>query len=407
MASSAAATTSSPDSNGSKQIFHRLVRTLSGKIIRDNEPTFGESSSPMVVATTPELNAPLERTLSSSSSASQTRVGLAERLKQLSNVPLTKLRRSSKSTAASPRISTSPLPDSGYGSSVATPSPGLLSPVVQSHHAKMLSMVAELVENEDSVSSSVPSSVPSSTNHPPDTPSPGTLARRLQDLIDALPFPNISTDRTTHRPPPVKAPKPPARDKDGRPIPPLPSPIKDKKLINLLSSATFMNGSKTGVKSRPSMWSILEAMEAPPHGFPPEDEIPVDGGDPSTGDDDSDIFSDNSSVMVYSPLIPGGEDIVELAELVPVVVEEEVQETPIPGTSWTAVWPLSIFYAEKSTSPPAEPTLQQRLSDDVVLSPEKINVDASGRKVKVQTVRAWVPSTTKLSLQAMWWGYRL
>jgi len=148
-------------------------------------------------------------------------------------------------------------------------------------------------------------------------------------------------------------------------------------------------------------------MEAPPHGFPPEDEIPVDGGDPGTGDDDSDIFSDNSSVMVYSPLIPGGEDIVELAELVPVVVEDEVQETPVPGTSWTAVWPLSIFYTEKSTSPPAEPTLQQRLSGDVVLSPEKINVDASGRKVKVQTVRAWVPSTTKLSLQAMWWGYRL
>jgi len=173
-----------------------------------------------------------------------------------------------------------------------------------------------------------------------------------------------------------------------------------------------MNGST--IKGRPSIWSVLEGIGAPAHGFPPvqgdnADDDRGEGGDNEGGDGGHSIFSDTSSVMIYSPLIPGREDLVELAELVPVGVEEEVisegQET-VMGKAWTTMWPLSIFYGESSTAHKASEAARH-ISGEAVISPPRTSIDSLGRRVRVQTVRAWVPSTTKLSVQAMWWGYRL
>lgn len=173
-----------------------------------------------------------------------------------------------------------------------------------------------------------------------------------------------------------------------------------------------MNGSSD--KGRPSIWSVLEGIGAPAHGFPPVENEDLESGgggeneSPEGGDGDDSVFSEDSSVMIYSPLLPGQEDLVELAELVPVSVEEEIIPggEVIPGTSWTSVWPLSIFYSESS---PATRTTAaaRRLSGETVISPGRTRIDKTGRRVRVQTVRAWVPSDTKLSVQAMWWGYRL
>ncbi|KAJ3510960.1 hypothetical protein NLJ89_g4375 [Agrocybe chaxingu] len=172
-----------------------------------------------------------------------------------------------------------------------------------------------------------------------------------------------------------------------------------------------MNGTRSDGSRRPSVWSVLEGIGAPPHGFPPTGDEAERGGDGETRhdpNDDQDMFSDNSSIMVYSPLIPTRDSHVELAELVPVSIEEEVvvEGSPQAGTSWTSVWPLSIFSGAKADDAPQLP-VAKRLSGEVVISPRRTSVDEAGRRIRTQTVRAWVPSDTKLSVQAMWWGYRL
>jgi hypothetical protein len=388
MSSSAEA---NPESPQPQDVFSRLIRTLSGR----NLTTYASSPPPPAEASvlaTPSADSgvevstpgePLERTMSNSSSQ-RTRIYIGERLKKLA----AKLKKADKGVPSSPKVTLGEIqpPDTSSSSGAsAGPSHG---------HAKLLSMVAELDEPGG--------------NTPPakatDPPEPDTLAKRIQTLIDSLPFPTPRQNRTI-----IKTPKPPAHERDGRPIPPPnATPIKDSRLIAFLSSATIMNGSSD--KDRPSIWSVLEGIGAPAHGFPPveggdgiENEPPEGGGE---GDDS--VFSEDSSLMIYSPLLPGQEDLVELAELVPVGVEGEVipDGETIPGTSWTTVWPLSIFYVESSAATKTA-AAARRLSGETVISPGRTSIDRTGRRVRMQTVRAWVPSDTKLSVQAMWWGYRL
>jgi len=399
MSSSAEA---NPESPQPQDAFYRLIRTLSGRNL-----TTDASSSPPPAGTsvaTPSadsgvevstLGEPLERT-TSNGSYKGIRTNIEERLKRLG----AKLKKANKGVPSSPKVTLGEIQPPDTSSSSGTTSD--TSPGPSRGHAKLLSMVAELDEPE--------------SNTPPakatDPPEPDTLAKRIQILIDSLPFPTPRQDRPL---PVIKPPKPPARERDGRPIPPPnATPIKDSRLIAFLSSATIMNGSSD--KGRPSIWSVLEGIGAPVHGFPPVKSDDVESGDGSEserpeggGDGDDSVFSEDSSVMIYSPLLPGQEDLVELAELVPVGVEEEVipDGEAIPGTSWTTVWPLSIFYGEPSTTANKTAAAARRLSGEVVISPGRTSIDSTGRRVRVQTVRAWVPSDTKLSVQAMWWGYRL
>ena len=386
---------SSAEANPEPQdAFHRLLRTLGGRIAATNADASSPPAEASVIAT-PSADSgveistpgePLERTISNSSSQ-KIRMNIAERLKRLSG----KLKKTDKGVPSSPKVTLGEIqPPDTSDNSDASPGPSR-------GHAKLLSMVAELDE---------PGGNPPPAKAP-DPPEPDTLAKRIQTLIDSLPFPTPRQDRP---PPIIKTPKPPARERDGRPIPPPNAiPIKDSRLIAFLSSATIMNGSSAN--GRPSIWSVLEGIGAPAHGFPPlrGDDVEEGGGGENEGDGDDSVFSEDSSVMIYSPLLPGQEDLVELAELVPVSVEEEIIRDGqlIPETSWTTVWPLSIFYSEYSPAVTKTSAAAQRLSGDTVTSPGRTSIDAMGRRVRVQTVRAWVPSTTKLSVQAMWWGYRL
>ncbi|KAF9042485.1 hypothetical protein BJ165DRAFT_1487366 [Panaeolus papilionaceus] len=257
-------------------------------------------------------------------------------------------------------------------------------------------------------------SVEATPSKPP-PPEPESLAKKIQDLIDSMPFPQPGEGKSI---PIVKNPKPPARDKDGRPIPPPnATPVKDSKLLAFLSSATIMNGSDTG---RRSIWSVLESLGVPPHGFPPTNDkdeertTPPDsgeGGHDTDGDGSPDIFADTSSVMVYSPLIPDRKDLVELAELVDLEGNsvDGGSSYPVAGTSWGQVWPLSAIWNSSSIANASGDTspVIHRVSSEVVISGTRTGVDGNGNPVRIRTARAWVPSDTKLSVQAMWWGYRL
>ncbi|KAF9049152.1 hypothetical protein BJ165DRAFT_1402975 [Panaeolus papilionaceus] len=226
--------------------------------------------------------------------SSTRRLSITEKLKKLGR-EINVLRKGS--TSASSREMGIP------ASPVTTTSPPALSPTpisssVVGRHAKLLSMVDESDEFVESTPSKPPPSEPES------------LAKKIQDLINFMPFPQPGEWKPI---PIVKNPKHPARDKDSRP--------SDSKLPAFLSSATIMKGSDTG---RQSIWSMLESLGAPPHGFPPtndKDEETTtppgsgEGGHDTDGDGSPDIVPDTSSFMVCSPLIPDRKDLrlVELA----------------------------------------------------------------------------------------------
>ncbi|KAF9445447.1 hypothetical protein P691DRAFT_805667 [Macrolepiota fuliginosa MF-IS2] len=226
-----------------------------------------------------------------------------------------------------------------------------------------------------------------------DTPTvePTSLALRIQSLIDSLPTP---TRKTTVRDTPL-----PRRDENGRPIPPA-TAVKDSKLIQILSSATIMNGSRDRDRSRPSIWGILEGLGTSKH----KHDLPGNGpqSDPGQGHDDAtDAFSDSSSIMVYSPLLPTRDSFVELAES-EVFEEEEAEELvpvippPLPGWTWSEVLPSVTSWF---TQPPPSPLL-----DD---SGQPLTPRSRERRLRAQAARVWIPSKTQLSIQCMWWGYRM
>lgn len=384
MVSGSAAASPRTEASTSKDVFHRLVRTISGRSVTNG----AGPAQPLPPAEGVPQHQPSETTQSETSTSSHVpntrKLGVGDKLWKLSqDLPL-KLRRNSKSGLASPRVTT--------GELSTTTDPGRAPAFGQVGHARILSTVAEQADANRAL--------PPSTST--DTLSPATLAQRLRDLIDPLPFPTFSS--------PIKPPKLAPRDDNGRPItPPSASPVKDNRLIALLSSATFMNGSNAD-KHRPSIWDLLETLGAPPHGFPETQSTgeDTDDGDGSSGHEPR--YAGTSSVMVYSPLIPGKEDIVELGELIPITVEEEIIQDTVAPTSWTSIWPLSLItsWTQFDTQVGVMgDSLRGGFSGDFYVHSDITSMDASGRRVRVKTTSAWVPSTTKMSFQVMWWGYRL
>ncbi|KIK62515.1 hypothetical protein GYMLUDRAFT_242676 [Collybiopsis luxurians FD-317 M1] len=207
-----------------------------------------------------------------------------------------------------------------------------------------------------------------------DDDDPIYLAQKIRQLIKSLPAVN-------HPPPkPPLSPSPPSYD-SGCPTPP-PSAIhvQDKHLVELLSSATVMNGRK---EEWPTVWSILESLAAPSNG---QEGLGKDSG--SSGDSDKGGTATNQSVMFYLPLEPEADDQVELAksELVPALaapLSPGNAAVNIHGWKW---WP---FPGKKGQNP--EPTTPSTPSTPAPHAVKKV----------------WLPSTTKVSVEVTYWGYRI
>ena len=298
-------------------------------------------------------------------------------------------------------------------------------------------------------------------------PEPEVLARQIQHLVNSLPLPHSPTPASSPiplSPYPFDIPLPPTTDDSLNNEPQNPQPqLKDSRFLALLSNASFMNGSS--LKGIPSIWSVLENIHRT--GPNKEDEPPPPPPPPSNtilNESSQNImtFSDtsSSSIMVYSPLFPTPSDIVELAELVPFDGAEEmeiqaehdadkvaslsglesgtgndvgvsnIQEAQGgggPGTSWSAVWPFSIWYRPDQTGSGVSqtPSLMSVVVaasasfEPLITSPPQVGTSNSSpapptttnqhiRPIKSQkNMRAWVPSSSKISVQAFWWGYRL
>ncbi|KAJ7043305.1 hypothetical protein C8F04DRAFT_36997 [Mycena alexandri] len=196
-----------------------------------------------------------------------------------------------------------------------------------------------------------------------DPPEPATLAERIRTLISSLPAPSPQR-------PPIKTDPPPV-DADGCPIPPAGAVrIKDPKLIELLSDPDIMAGSPDD--NRLSVWSALDALPAPAPKKPTMTDALLSSSDDEPGDD----VQIKGDVMVYCPLHPTAESKVELAHTR--VVEVPVGKLDGLGqqSRWDFLWSVTVGLVK---SPPPQTKL----------------------------VQIWVPSTTKISFHALWWGYRM
>jgi hypothetical protein len=146
-----------------------------------------------------------------------------------------------------------------------------------------------------------------------------------------------------------------------------------------------MNGSLS--KGRQSVWSVLDRLRSPTS----KDSAKAPGGHRAEEEEDDD--DDDSSVMMYAPLQPDSNSEVEVARSEICSVDEEgevISERPGPDMN--------------------KPDMQNE-KDKV--GRERSNGEGKGKgKAKEETkrvkeVRVWVPSAEKISVQAMWWGYRL
>ncbi|KAF8625325.1 hypothetical protein AX15_005455 [Amanita polypyramis BW_CC] len=155
----------------------------------------------------------------------------------------------------------------------------------------------------------------------------------------------------------------------------------------------------------------------------------------------ADDSGDDTSIMMYSPLMPTPTSLVSIAdseEIVSVVAvheeetdEEEVGQSvqhPVPGLvggatqppeqseprsgwSWSSLWPLSSWFSspnagndstQSANSAPNTERAQRTISPQ-----EQTPVSPRQAQVRLRRRRVWVPSRTQLSLETMWWGYRI
>jgi hypothetical protein len=165
-------------------------------------------------------------------------------------------------------------------------------------------------------------------------------------------------------------------------------------LVSLLSSASVMNGSIG--RGTQSIWSLLEKLRAPKHLLQgggeehaeQEGEVEGDGGgDAGEGREKWDRSDDeDSSVMVHSPLIPGADSKVLLADSDMVPVLEEVETDP------------------HSDNPQSGPS---QLGGEPLPKKPSQGLWTQLKTWRVKTHRVWTPSPTNISLQATWWGFRM
>ncbi|KAF9227334.1 hypothetical protein BS17DRAFT_695023 [Gyrodon lividus] len=239
-----------------------------------------------------------------------------------------------------------------------------------------------------------------------ESPEPTTLAKKIRDVISTIPsLPSaISTSSSRLW---IFPSGPTEAGVDGPPPPAPGSVLQDSHLLAFLTSSDVMNGSLE--RGRQSVWSALDHLR-PPYGKRPDNAT-----SPETSQDTVlDCIDDNNSVMMYGPLEPDDSSEVEIAcsEIVSVNGDGEEIRTPqprfIPLPSESIDQVLmgggGDFTGSNGWERETELTLEATF-----IGTEQTSV--SGKPVTdqppVKEYRVWIPSLTKISVQTMWWGFRI
>ncbi|KAH0827875.1 hypothetical protein J3R83DRAFT_3502 [Lanmaoa asiatica] len=205
-------------------------------------------------------------------------------------------------------------------------------------------------ENVDSVVSEDP-------GQSPEPIVPSTFVKRVQDMLSTIPSFGIGSGSSRPNPP-----APSQTEADDTP-----SPVRDPHILAFLTEPN----SETGPFEHgwQSFWSALDRLRLP-YGKKPET-----ASDPEPSQDEIlDCIDDNNSVMMYGPLEPDDTSEVEIACSEIVVRGKESESEFVSGVTGAA------------QVSPTEPAADQP---------------------PVKEYRVWLPSLTKISVQTMWWGFRI
>lgn len=143
-----------------------------------------------------------------------------------------------------------------------------------------------------------------------------------------------------------------------------PMELQGTRILTTLSDQSVMAGNSV----QPSVFQLLERVQ---FSFRASMAYQTASSLTASASDDG---KPDSSVMLYVPLIPDEDSAVELAEYHLVQVPLDETDAQVSTASWWPPWE----WGRRAPEPP-----------------------------KKKTVRVWVPSTTKVSVQLAWWGYRM
>lgn len=316
--------------------------------------------------------------------------------------------------------------------------------------------------------SNVDSPVAEEPGQSPEPIVPGTFAKRVQDMLSAIPSFASSIDSGPSRPTP---PAPPQTEVDDT----LP-PGRDPHLLPFLTLPNFENSPfEHGWQS---FWSALDRLPLPYAKKPEAASVP----EPSQ-DDILDCIDDNNSVMMYGPLEPDESSEVEIAcsEIVSINGDGEEIRTPqprfipLPSESFDedplnsggcsprqrfiplplesigevltrsggrsprprfiplpleSINEALIRSGGRSPQPRFVPLPSESIDQVLMSGGESSGLPGTGTKSEfvsgavgeaqvlpstesaadqppVKEYRVWLPSLTKLSVQTMWWGFRM
>ncbi|KAF7353729.1 hypothetical protein MVEN_01058100 [Mycena venus] len=341
---------------------------------KGKEPADGPTSR--LLRTLKRTNAPNPPAQSASSSK-----GKAKAIESVDERRQLKLRRVDVGNAESAR---KPTPSSSRTTSM----PEVYAPEPRPRQRRTPTELTEVLESLTTTSNATegPLNAETEPTIAPKQPESTFLAQKIRGLINSLP---ALSSRF------LPSPKdPPIVDSDGRPIPPPGAVrIQDPELISLLSNPDVMNGSDG---RRQSVWSMLEAIKPPTV----ESTENVDESYEYTG-------SDRSSVMMYSPLIPNADSVIELAESEEVPI---VQSGTSSGRWFTwPDWSNWLFNGWKDRRRTEENDTGSLLISTMTSASEAASQNEAREETTVAPPvrRVWVPSTTQLSFETTWWGYRI
>lgn len=232
-------------------------------------------------------------------------------------------------------------------------------------------------------------------------PEPDTLARKIQAMIASLP--SMPSGLSTSFPQFHTTPSG-AQVIDHNDDPSIsPTGVSDSKLMAFLTSFTAMNGSID--RGRESVWSVLDRLRSPL--------TKKDGTvDPNTDElrIGAEYEDDNGSVMMYGPLEPTEDSEIEIARSEIVSLNGDGEEirtpqlkfVPLPSESIEQVFAQSESFDRRKGKQRAGP---EQFASSSRVEPE--DMSAVGVMELTPEYRVWLPSPTKISIQAMWWGFRI
>ncbi|KAG0704503.1 hypothetical protein DFH29DRAFT_911595 [Suillus ampliporus] len=234
-------------------------------------------------------------------------------------------------------------------------------------------------------------------------PEPDTLARKIQAMIASLP--SMPSGLSTFSPQFHTAPSgAPAIDpNDHPPTPPPGFSIADTKLITFLTSFSVMNGSID--RGRESVWSVLDRLRSP---LSKKDGIAEPNADAEEElRPGAEYEDDNGSVMMYGPLEPTEDSEIEIARSEIVSLNGDGEEIRTPQLTFVALPSESIEQVLAQSESSDRRKGKQRAIPEQTASSSGVEPEDIAAASATREYRVWLPSPTKISIQAMWWGFRI